>query len=144
MLILPNGEYEITVDDDYIEFRDGEGRVISFESNGEMTMDKWEEIVETFNNDCVDDPCAYDIVEAVHLAYEDEPEFEAKCLVYLKEYSSDIGIINEVYACLEEMGRCTKCGRLLKQKKYTELHHEFDPPVPETMIKEYCPYCEGE
>ena len=144
MLILPNGEYEITVDDDYIEFRDSEGRVISFDNEGEMTMDKWEEIVEAFNNDCVDEPCGFDIVEAIHLAYEDDPDFEAQCLIYLRNNTNNIDIANEAYDRLEEMGRCTGCGRPLKQKKYTELHHEFDPPVPEVMIREYCPYCEGE
>lgn len=92
-----------------------------------------------------------EIIEAIHLMYEDTPYLEADCYLCLTSLCYPNGVANEAMTrlmaragrnYLEDMGRCTKCGTVLEHYKYTEIHNEVDFNKEENMIEEYCPNCD--
>lgn len=87
-----------------------------------------------------------EVLEAVHLIYEDFPEGETDCLLYLTglQYNPDkvTQLSNEAMNALEEMHRCPYCGEPMKVYHYQEPHPELDGFPIEDMYESYCPNCD--
>lgn len=81
-----------------------------------------------------------EVVEAVHLQYEDDSAFEADCMVFLANCGADFGLKANAEDRLKEMGRCIHCGEMLQ----TYQHREWHPEVLayEEMYELYCPNCD--
>lgn len=93
-----------------------------------------------------------EILDAVHLMYEDTPNIEAKCYLYLKSLKYSEHARNRLTSLsvnaeqsLIDMGRCRFCGNKLRIRKYKQIHTELGPNVYEINNYYYCPECgEGE
>lgn len=92
-----------------------------------------------------------EIIEAIHLMYEDYPNIESDCYLCLTSLCYGNGVANESVArffaqagikALEDMDRCPHCGELLEVRKYDELHPELDGNVVEHLFEYYCPNCD--
>ena len=87
-----------------------------------------------------------EIIEAVHLMYEDEPDVEVDCLLYLKSLKRNqkrataLGIGAE--DALKDMDRCPDCGERLEVYRYKEPHPELDGCPIEDTTELYCPNCD--
>ena len=87
-----------------------------------------------------------EIIEAIHLMYEDDPELEVDCYLYLlKINNNNKDLIQQikysVKSQLNEMGRCCYCGSIMKIHRYQEPHPELDGCPMEDMTELYCPNC---
>lgn len=87
-----------------------------------------------------------EILEAVHLMFEDHPEVEVDCLLYLTElrdnWTRTAELSNQAFEKLEEMGRCPYCGEPMQVYHYQEPHPELDGCPMENMSEPYCPNCD--
>ena len=87
-----------------------------------------------------------EIIEAIHLMYEDNPEIEADCYLCLTEIVSNrdyaTQLSNKAFDRLEEMDRCPYCGELMQIHHYKEPHYELDGCPMEDMTEVYCPNCD--
>lgn len=87
-----------------------------------------------------------EIIEAVHGYFEDHPEVEVDCLLYLgslrDNWSRVAQLANEAEDKLEDMDRCSKCGEPLLHYTYDEVHDELDEKVVEHLMDVYCPNCD--
>lgn len=87
-----------------------------------------------------------EIIEAIHLMYEDNPDIEVDCLLCLSglrgnlELGSRLAEVAE--SKLEDMRRCIYCGEILKVHHYKEPHSELDGCPMEDMTELYCPNCD--
>lgn len=87
-----------------------------------------------------------EVFEAIHLMYEDHPDVEVDCLLYLTElrdnWTRTAELSNRALEKLEEMGRCPYCGELMQVYHYQEPHPELDGCPMENMTETYCPNCD--
>lgn len=87
-----------------------------------------------------------EILEAIHLMFEDHPEVEFDCLLYLTELRDNCArtaeLSNQAIKKLEEMGRCPCCGEPMQYYRYQEPHPELDGCPMENMTETYCPNCD--
>lgn len=87
-----------------------------------------------------------EILEAIHLMYEDYPSVEVDCLLYLTELRDNwprtAELSNGAFAKLQEMERCPYCGELMQYHHYKEPHPELDGCPMEDMTETYCPNCD--
>lgn len=87
-----------------------------------------------------------EILEAIHLMYEDNPDVEVDCLLYLTELRDRWVRVNELSAeasiKLSKMGRCEYCGELMQYHHHKEPHPELDGCPMEDMTEIYCPNCD--
>lgn len=87
-----------------------------------------------------------EILEAIHLMYEDHPDVEVDCLLYLTElrdnWTRTAELSNQAINKLEEMGRCPYCGEPMQVYHYQEPHPELDGYPMENMSEPYCPNCD--
>ena len=87
-----------------------------------------------------------EILEAIHLMYEDHPNVEVDCLLYLTELRDNgprtAELSNQAFEKLEEMGRCPYCGEPKQVYHYKEPHPELDGCPMEDMTEAYCPECD--
>lgn len=87
-----------------------------------------------------------EVLEAVHLMYEDDPEVEVDCLMYLKSLKDDDiktrNLSFKVENVLEKMNRCPVCGEVMQVHHYKEPHTEVDGCPYENMTETYCPNCD--
>lgn len=81
-----------------------------------------------------------EVVEAVHLQYEDDLAFEADCMVFLANCNADYGLRQYAEDRLREMGRCIHCGEMLQTYQYREWYPEVS--AYEEMYELYCPSCD--
>lgn len=88
----------------------------------------------------------YEILEAIHLQHEDNPELEVDCLLYLTElrdnWTRTAELSNQAFNKLEEMGRCPYCGEPMQIHRYREPHPELDGCPMEEIAEPYCPNCD--
>lgn len=84
---------------------------------------------------------ASEVIEAIHLMYEDEPSVEADCYLYLTGLS-DKDLVAHAQDALAEMGRCPYCGTRLDYYITKEIHTELDGCPEELIREEYCPHCD--
>lgn len=86
-----------------------------------------------------------EIVEAVHLFHEDNPDVELDCMLFLKRLvADDPKMLSSVIEWFEENGRCDVCGSRLLHHTYRVEHSELNGcsmPV-ETITETICPQCE--
>ena len=84
-----------------------------------------------------------DIIRAIHLMYEDEPETEINCYRYL----SKLGDLTNIYTqaltqagqdALYEMQICSCCGERLHRQRIVDRYDEFGPVYVDVL---YCPKC---
>ena len=87
-----------------------------------------------------------EVLDAIHLMYEDHPDVEVDCLLYLTElrdnWTRTAELSNQAFDKLEEMGRCPYCGELMQYHHYQEPHPELDECPMENMSELYCPNCD--
>lgn len=87
-----------------------------------------------------------EVLDAIHLMYEDHPEVEVDCLLYLTElrdnWTRTAELSNMAICKLEDMSRCPSCGELMKTLHYKEPHPELDDCPMEDMYEPYCPNCD--
>lgn len=87
-----------------------------------------------------------EILEAVHGYFEDHPDVEVDCLLYLTElrdnWTRTVELSNQAFNKLEDMGRCPYCGALMQYYQYQEPHPELDGYPIEKMSEPYCPNCD--
>lgn len=88
----------------------------------------------------------HEIIDAVHMMYEDDPHFEADCYLYL----SNLHLDRKVTQCLsslaedrlDKMGRCRRCGTILEPFCFREKHYELESEPVEEVVEWYCPNCD--
>ncbi len=87
-----------------------------------------------------------EILECVHYYFEDCPDVEIDCLLYLSGLMDDNKQVNRLSIAaiekLEKMGRCGICGEELQTYHYKEPHPELDGCPMEDMTEVYCPHCD--
>ena len=87
-----------------------------------------------------------EILDAIHYIFEDMPDVEIDCLLYLTElrdnWSRTAELSNKAIKRLEDMGRCSYCGEEMSYHHYQEPHPELDGCPLENMSKLYCPNCD--
>lgn len=87
-----------------------------------------------------------EILEAIHLMYEDNPDVEVDCLLYLTELRDRWTRVNELSTeasiKLSKMGRCKYCGEPMQYHHHKEPHPELDGCPMEDMTEIYCPNCD--
>lgn len=87
-----------------------------------------------------------EVLEAIHLMYEDYPDVEADCYLYLESLDGSLDRQRAVsiagMKALSEMGRCVKCGNLLVSHYTTEVHNELEGHPAEPIVEMVCPVCD--
>lgn len=87
-----------------------------------------------------------EVLEAVHLMYEDYPDVEVDCLLYLSGLMYDSKQVRQLSSHaankLEDMERCTNCGEPLQYYHYKEPHPELEGCPMEDMCVLICPTCD--
>lgn len=87
-----------------------------------------------------------EVLEAVHLMYEDYPDVEVDCLLYLSGLMYDSRQVRQLSSHavnrLEDMERCTNCGEPLQYYHYKEPHPELEGCPMEDMCVLICPFCD--
>ena len=87
-----------------------------------------------------------EIIEAIHLMYEDYPDVEADCYLCLTGFESDKELAMRAsigaQVALEKMNRCGICGEELQTYHYKEPHPELDGCPMEDKTEVYCPHCD--
>ena len=90
-----------------------------------------------------------EVIDAIHLMYEDNPDVEADCYLYLQslKYGANkenriSSLANAAYIELSNRGRCPECGGLMETVSYKERHNEISPGTYEIMHVTYCPNCD--
>lgn len=86
-----------------------------------------------------------EIVEAVHLFHEDNPDVELDCMLFLKRLvADDPKMLSSVMDWFEENGRCDVCGEELIPYLHEEPHPELDGCPCEKLTDILCPECDIE
>lgn len=84
-----------------------------------------------------------EVIEAIHLFHEDNPDVELDCMLFLKRLvADDPKMLSSVIEWFEENSRCIKCGEELVTLHYHELHTELDERPFEKLIDSMCPDCD--
>lgn len=84
-----------------------------------------------------------EVVEAVHLMHEDNPDVELDCMLYLKRIvADDPKMSSSVLDWFDEQERCNVCGERLATYTYNEPHPELDGHPHERLIATMCPKCD--
>lgn len=87
-----------------------------------------------------------EVIDAIHQMYEDYPDVETDCLLYLQsltknqEYREKLATAS--YTALEEMGRCGLCGTVLETMRHKNRHTELENQPDEVIFEKYCPNCD--
>lgn len=83
-----------------------------------------------------------DIIDAIHLAYEDDPAMEAQCLAYLANLmpSQQATLTHDCGEALTRACRCRKCGAVMELHHGKEWHEETRDY--ESYVEAYCPHCD--
>lgn len=87
-----------------------------------------------------------EVMEAIHLMFEDNPDIEVDCYLYLEGIATDVAEVhrlgNLAANALENMGRCPNCGHMKETCVYYEVHNELPERPKERMTDTYCPVCD--
>lgn len=84
-----------------------------------------------------------EVIEAVHLMYEDNPDVELDCMLFLQGLSGEYGRIRTaVDQWFIDHNRCEICGSKLQSYTYQEPHPELDGNPVEILTDVLCPKCE--
>lgn len=87
-----------------------------------------------------------EVLEAIHGYFNDTPEIEVDCLLYLSSlrdnWTRTTQLEGASFRRLEEMGYCPKCGERKQVVTIREPHPELDGCPYENITEEYCPNCD--
>ena len=84
-----------------------------------------------------------EVVEAVHLFHEDNPDVELDCMLFLKRLViDDTRMLSSVLDWFDEQERCELCGERLINITYEEPHPELDGCPCEKIVDVLCPNCD--
>ena len=87
-----------------------------------------------------------EVLEAIHLMYEDDPWIEVDCYLYLSElrdnWERTAKLSDMAVNKIEDMGRCPNCGELMQVRHYREPHPELDGCPYEDLYEAICPNCD--
>lgn len=87
-----------------------------------------------------------EIFDAIHSLYQENPEVEVDCYLYLSNIWKDMQEVlrlgNEAEKKIKEMNRCTRCGEPMQVYFYKEPHPELDGCPMEEMTELCCPNCD--
>ena len=80
-----------------------------------------------------------EVLEAIHLMFEDDPDIECDCYRYLaslhknstKTFALQLAALGEI----EDMGYCSACGNRLE-------NYSHKTEDGETLVEVYCPNCD--
>ncbi len=68
-----------------------------------------------------------EVIEAIHLYHEDNPDVELDCMLFLKRLvADDPKMLSGVIEWFEENDRCDVCGSRLLRHTYTVEHSELN------------------
>ncbi len=83
-----------------------------------------------------------DIIDGLHLAYEDDPALEAACLVFLANMTPNeqARLAWDAGKALDDACRCRKCGQVMSMHHGKEWHDEVQDY--ESYVEAYCPHCD--
>ena len=83
-----------------------------------------------------------EIIDGLHLAYEDEPALEAACLVFLANMTPNeqARLAWDAGKALDDACRCRKCGQVMLLRHGKEWHDEVQDYEP--YVVAYCPHCD--
>lgn len=95
-------------------------------------------------------PCYHnmlsEILDAIHLMYEDDPQTEVDCYLYLSNLKYNQLQIAELNIMalnkIEDMGRCPNCGEIIQTYHYRVPHPELDGCPYEDLYELTCPNCD--
>ena len=85
----------------------------------------------------------YEVMEAIHLMYEDEPTVETDCMMWLKnnvKQEIDSFVVDDWF---DEKHLCSDCGNRLETCNTRDYHPECGEGVYEIYTTYYCPECLG-
>lgn len=80
-----------------------------------------------------------EIVEAVHLMYEDDPQLEADCMLFLSKLRGHSRMSGLASDRLVDMARCTECGATLSARHKIVFDLARGEYYPDVYL--YCPEC---
>lgn len=87
-----------------------------------------------------------EILDAITMAYNNYPELQVDCLLYLGELKDNWQRTNELSTrasmLLEKMNYCPRCGESLQTYHYNEVHTELEECPIEEFTELYCPNCD--
>ena len=87
-----------------------------------------------------------EILEAIHLMYEDDPQIEVDCYLCLSElrdnFKRTVELSDMAINRIEDMGRCPDCGELMQARHYREPHPELEGCPYEDLYEHICPNCD--
>lgn len=84
-----------------------------------------------------------EIIEAIHLTYEDEPDIELSCYYYLYKKVANKILRRKLENILLDKDVCLNCGSILIPISYIENHYELENNRKEKIYQKICPYCKG-
>lgn len=87
-----------------------------------------------------------EILECLHFYFEDYPNVEVDCLLYLSGLMDDSKQVRQLslaaISALSDMERCANCGEPLQYYHYKEPHPELEGCPMEDMCVLICPTCD--
>lgn len=87
-----------------------------------------------------------EVLEAIHLMYEDNPDIEADCYLYLESLDGSLDRQKAIsiagMKALGSMYRCERCGHILEAVHHKEIHNELEGNPVEITHEYYCPVCD--
>lgn len=87
-----------------------------------------------------------EVLEAIHLMYEDDPQIEVDCYLYLSElrdnWTRTAELSDMAVSKIEEMGRCPNCGELIQTYHCRVPHPELEGCPYEDLYERTCPNCD--
>ena len=87
-----------------------------------------------------------EVLEAIHLMFEDYPNVEVDCLLYLSKLRDNwprtAELSNEATKDLIKMNRCPYCGEKMQMAQHREVHMELEGFPTEIVCESYCPNCD--
>lgn len=85
----------------------------------------------------------YEVMDAIHLMYEDHPEVEIDCMRWLVVALANDYDSMKVVEWFDEKHLCMECGNHLATCNTKDYHPECGPGVYEVYTSYYCPECDG-
>lgn len=82
----------------------------------------------------------YEVIDAIHLMYEDHPDVETDCMLYLKNVLTSDNDLAPIEKWFEDKNKCSRCGSDFTYYEYTQYHG--DEIGSEVIQEVVCPNCD--
>ena len=87
-----------------------------------------------------------EVLESIHLMFEDNPEVEVDCLLFLSKLDQNldhvIALSTKAHNTLKDQNRCVNCGEKLETYFHKENHRGVDGDYVEEIGESFCPNCD--